>query len=251
MESRPGSRRRFLRLAGSATIVGVAGCTGAPEAEPTQTESPANGEQEEFPEGVSEEEFVSGPVPDPYRTAVSIGGEERDPDELQTKADVQFSEYDEALENAAHQPGRSCANCSEFIADKNGDRFGACAAVEGYIDGADWCTIWEELPEPEVPSDMTEDELATAAVPAEYQTATSQAGEERTPDDLLAQADVSFGESVEKIADGVAQPGMSCGNCAEFIPDKNGDGWGACAAVEGWIAVEDWCSAWESISEDL
>jgi len=23
--------------------------------------------------------------------------------------------------------------------DRNGDEFGACAEVEGYIDGADWC----------------------------------------------------------------------------------------------------------------
>lgn len=47
---------------------------------------------------------MSGPVPEPYQTAVSIGGETRNPDELQTKADVQFSEYDEALENAAINP---------------------------------------------------------------------------------------------------------------------------------------------------
>ncbi|MDQ2053916.1 MULTISPECIES: high-potential iron-sulfur protein [Halobellus] len=252
------SRRRFLQLAGSSAIVGAAGCAGTPEQESSPTE-PADDEDgdretdtdEELPEGVSADEFEHGPVPQEYRTADSIGGETRTPDELQIKADVQFSEYDEALENAAHQPGRCCANCSEYIADRNGDGFGACAAVEGYIGGADWCTIWEELPEPEVPEGMSEDELATAEVPTEYRTAISQAGEERDPDELLAQANVSFGESVEKIADGVAQPGMSCGNCAEFIPDKNGDGWGACAAVEGYIAVEDWCAAWEAVSEEL
>jgi hypothetical protein len=261
-----GSRRRFLQLAGSSAVVGVAGCMGSPEEEPSPTEPAGGGqgeddgeadedegedEHEEVPEGVSEEEFERGPVPTAYQTAVSIGGETRTPDELQTKADVQFSEYDEALENAAHEPGRCCANCEEYIADKNGDEFGACAAVEGYIDGADWCTIWEALPEPRVPEGLTEEELATAEVPAEYRTATSQAGETRDPDELFAQANVSFGESVEKISDGVAQPGMSCGNCAEFIPDENGDGWGACAAVEGYVAAEDWCSAWESVSEEL
>jgi hypothetical protein len=31
-------------------------------------------------------------------------------------------------------------------------------------------------------------------------------------------------ESVDAIAEGLGQPGQSCGNCAEFIPDKNGDG---------------------------
>ncbi|MFC7115795.1 high-potential iron-sulfur protein [Natronoarchaeum sp. GCM10025703] len=58
-------------------------------------------------------------------------------------------------------------------------------------------------------------------------------------------------ESVEAIAEGTAQPGQACGNCAEFIPDKNGDTWGACAAVEGYIAVEDWCVIWESIGEEV
>ncbi|MHB9286018.1 high-potential iron-sulfur protein [Halobacteriales archaeon Cl-PHB] len=246
------SRRRFLALATGAATVGLAGCTSGPSEEgesPTDTEP--GGEEEELPEGVSEEAFESGPVPEAYQMAVSIGGEKRDPDGLQPKDDVQFSEYDEATENAAHQPGRSCGNCSEYIADKNGDGFGACAAVEGYIDGADWCTIWEELPEPAVPDGMDEAELATAEVPEAYRTASSQAGEERDPAELLPQADVSFGESVEKIADGTAEPGTSCGNCAEYIPDKNGDGWGACAAVEGYIAVEDWCAEWESIGEVL
>jgi hypothetical protein len=249
MDSDTGTRRRFLQLAGTTAVVGVTGCTGDSESEEP---SPTEGDQdEELPEGVSEDEFEHGPVPQEYQTAVSIGGEQRRQDGLQTKADVQFLEYDDALETAAHQPGRCCANCDEFIADKNGDEFGACAVVEGYIDGGDWCTIWEELPEPEVPEGLSEDELATADVPTEYREATSQTGEQRNPDDLLAQENVSFGESVEKIKDGVAQPGMSCANCAEFIPDKNGDGWGACAAVEGYIATEDWCSVWESISEEL
>lgn len=246
------TRRRFILVASGVTTVGVAGCVGAPDDGGGPGSGPGDdGEGEERPEGVSREEFERGPVPSAYRTATSIGGEARDPAGLRTKAAVTFSEYDEALENAAHRPGRCCANCSEFIVDRNGDGFGACAAVEGYIDGADWCTLWEALPEPEVPAGMTADELATAEVPAEYRTASSQAGEERDPNDLLAQADVSFGESVEQIAEGVARPGMSCGNCAEFVPDMNGDGWGACAAVEGYIAVEDWCSRWESISEEL
>lgn len=245
------SRRNYL--VATVGIAALSGCTGG-NGDGETGDGEADGENEEhedLPEGVSEAEFETGPVPDVYLTATSIGGEKRNPDALQAKADVQFSEYEEALENDAHQPGRTCGNCHEYIVDQNGDGFGACAAVEGYIDAADWCVIWEDLTEPEVPSGMSEADLATAEVPSEYRTAMSQAGEERTPDDLLPQADVAFGESVERIAEETAQPGQSCGTCAEFIPDKNGDGWGACAAVEGYIAVEDWCSAWEKIAAEV
>lgn len=245
------SRRHYLAAAG---LAAVSGCVAAPDdgwSTPTATEPANDNEGEERPEGVSEEEFVSGPVPEPYRTASSIGGERREPEALQTKADVQFSAYDEALENSAHQPGRSCGNCHEYIADKDGDGFGACAAVEGYIDAADWCVIWEALPEPAVPEGLTEAELATEQVLEPYRTATSQAGEARDPAELLPQADVSFGESAEKIAEGVAGPGQSCATCAEYIPDRTGDGWGACAKVAGYIAPEDWCSVWESIGEAM
>lgn len=226
----------------------------AEEAEGAEAEEDGDAEEdedEELPEGVSREEFDHGPVPDVYTSATSIGGERRNPDALLTKSDVQFSEYDEALENAAHQPGRCCANCHEYIIDRNGDEFGACVAVEGYIDGADWCTVWEELPEPAVPEGLSEEELATAEVPEAYRTASSQGGEERIPDDLFTQKDVMLTESVDAIAEGTAPPGQSCGNCAEFIPDQNGDSWGACAKVEGYVAVEDWCTVWEHISEEL
>lgn len=110
------------------------------------------------------------------------------------------------------------------------------------IDGTEWCTIYEVLPEPEVPDGIAEEELATAEVPAEYRTANSQTGEERNPDELQSQEAVLLMESVEAIADGTGQPGQSCGSCAEFIPDQNGDTWGTCAKVEGYIPVEDWCS---------
>ena len=254
-----GSRRRFLRLTGTAAVVGIGGCVGGNgngedgddeeengDGEDDETE---NGEaEEELPEGVSEEEFVSGPVPEVYRTATSLGGEERG-ENLQTKERVRFAEYDDAQEDAAHQSGRCCANCADYIPDRNGDGFGACAEVEGYVGGEDWCSIWEELPEPEVPEGLTEDEIATAEVPEEYRTATSQGNEERDPDDLRTQEDVALRESVEAIAGGTSPPGRSCGNCADFIADKNGDGWGACAEVEGYIAVEDWCAVWERLGE--
>jgi len=235
------SRRNYL--VATVGIAALSGCLGDDDEE---------GEGgEDLPSGVSQEEFESGPVPEVYMSAMSLGGEQRDPDDLNTKADVSFAEYEGAQEHSAHEPGRCCANCGDYIPDKNGDEFGACAEVEGYIDGEDWCTIYEELPEPEVPEGMSEAELATAEVPAEYRTASSQAGEERDPDDLRSQEEVNLMESVEAIADDIAMPGQSCGNCAEFIPDKNGDTWGACAAVEGYVAVEDWCSIWEHVSEEL
>src|SRR6056297_619334 len=272
-----GSRRHYL--VATAGIAALSGCAGGPEddgdgadTEPSDDEDepddggePDDGDEpddeggeggegdgdEERPEGVSAEEFERGPVPELYASATSLGGERRDAADLFAKADVGFAEYDEASAESGHQPGHCCANCADFVPDKNGDGFGACAAVEGYVDGADWCTVYEGLPEPEVPEGLTADELATAEVPAAYRTAASQADEARTPDDLFTQTQVMLTESVEAVAEGSAAPGQSCGNCAEFIPDKNGDTWGACAAVEGYVAAEDWCAVWESVSEAL
>ena len=261
------SRRHYLvATVGIAALSGCGGDTGdetETTAPPTETELSTETEpeddddddddddDEERPEGVSEEEFVNGPVPDVYLSATSLANEQRDPDNLNAKADVAFSEYEEALENDAHQPGTCCGNCGDFIPDKNGDEFGACAEVDGYIDGADWCAIYEPLPEPAVPEGMAEADLATAEVPEPYRSADSQVGVTRNPDDLLTQENVRLMESVEAIADEIARPGQSCGNCAEYIPDKNGDGWGACARVEGYVAVEDWCAVWRSVSAEL
>lgn len=248
------SRRAYIvTTTGSAAwIAGLAGCVGGggePTPTETETEAEEQAEEAERPAGVSAEEFETGPVPAPYRTATSLGMEQRDPARLLAKADVGFAEYDEATENEAHRPGTCCANCADYIPDANGDTFGACAEVAGYVDGADWCTVYESLPEPEVPEGMTEADLATAAVPEAYRTAASQAGETRDPADLQTQAAVNLTESVEATAEGVAPPGRSCGNCAEYIPDTNGDGWGACAKVAGYVAVEDYCAIWEHVSE--
>ena len=240
------SRRNYL--VATVGLAALSGCVGGPD---DDEEGEEDEEDEELPEGVTAEEFESGPVPEVYVSATSLGNEQRNPDELQTKSAVTFSEYDEAQETGVHTAGTCCANCADYIPDKNGDEFGACAEVEGYIDGADWCTVYEELPEPEVPEGMAEDELATAEVPEEYRTASSQAGEQRDPEALSSHEEVNLMESVDAIADGVAPPGQSCGNCAEFIPDQNGDTWGACARVEGFIASEDWCSVWEHVSEEV
>ena len=70
-------------------------------------------------------------------------------------------------------------------------------------------------------------------VPAEYETATSLGGTERDPGALSAQADVNY----------QAEPsdGQQCSGCRYYIEDKNGDGVGACAIVEGTIEPEGWC----------
>ena len=110
----------------------------------------AGGEmEEELPEGVSEEEFESGPVPEEYQTATSQAGEVRDPDGLQTKEAVSFQEAADAAEGGFITPGPNCGNCAEYIPDVNGDGFGACAKVEGYIDPEDWCVLWESIEEAE------------------------------------------------------------------------------------------------------
>lgn len=257
----PWSRRHYL--VATVGIAALSGCTGGQdddddddsEAEPADGEDGERSDDgdagEERPDGVSQEQFDQGPVPEVYATAMSLGNEQRDPDDLFAKADVGFTEYDDAEGASGFRPGHCCANCADFIPDKNGDAFGACAEVEGYIDGADWCTVYEGLPEPVVPAGLTEAELATAEVPEAYRTASSIGGEVREPDDLFTQEQVSVTESVEAIAEGDAAPGQSCGNCAEFISDRNGDGWGACAKVEGYIAVEDWCTVWEHVTEEL
>lgn len=248
------SRRNYLvAAAGLAALSGCAGDTDEGDGNGDPDEEPGEGDDgdEELPEGVSAEEFESGPVPEVYLSATSLGGESRDPDGLSAKADVAFTEYEAARETDAHQPGTCCANCADYVPDENGDGFGACAEVEGYVGGDDWCVVYEELPEPTVPEGMSEADLATAAVPDRYRTASSQAGEERDPDDLRSQESVTLMESVAAIEDGVAPPGQSCGNCAEFVPDTNGDAWGACAKVEGYVAVEDWCAIWEPLSAEV
>jgi len=145
------TRRRVLRLGGSVAAIGIAGCLGGPTG---GTESPtptgdAEDEEEELPEGVSEEEFETGPVPEEYRTATSQAGEERDPDSLVTKESVQFQEAADAVEAGLVEEGRDCGNCEEFIPDQNGDGFGACAKVEGYVGAEDWCTLWEAIEDEE------------------------------------------------------------------------------------------------------
>jgi len=180
--NRSNTRRRFVRGAVGAAIVGLAGCgspgTGAEgttaggtteagtteggmteegtteggmteegTAEGGMTEGGDAEAEETPPAGVSEEQFVSGPVPPAYRTATSQAGEQRDPNNLQTKESVRYQEASDAESEELITPGPNCGNCAEFIPDENGDGFGACAKVEGYIAADNWCVLWESIEE--------------------------------------------------------------------------------------------------------
>lgn len=141
-------RRHYL--VATAGLAALSGCLGGTEdggRTDTTRSATETDDDEELPEGVSREQFEHGPVPEAYRTATSQGGKRRNEAELVPKADVQFSEYDEALGNGAHRPGRCCANCAEFVPDRDGDGWGACAKVEGYVAAEDWCSLWQHVTE--------------------------------------------------------------------------------------------------------
>jgi hypothetical protein len=70
-------------------------------------------------------------------------------------------------------------------------------------------------------------------VPAVYRTATNQGGAERDPDSLAPKSAVQYQTHPKN--------GQQCSGCAFYIPDKNGDGLGACTIVQGYIQPDAWC----------
>ena len=89
---------------------------------------------------------VHGCCAGPYRTARSQAGERRNPNQLARKEDMSFQGAEAAVEAGAVESGE---DCPEYIPGRNGDGFGACAKVEGYVDPADWCVLWESTAEHE------------------------------------------------------------------------------------------------------
>lgn len=73
-------------------------------------------------------------------------------------------------------------------------------------------------------------------VPEVYRTATSQGGTKRSSDALQPKNAVQY----------QTQPKNSqqCSGCMFYIPDKNGDGLGACSVVEGYIQPAAWCASY-------
>jgi nitrous oxide reductase accessory protein NosL len=82
----------------------------------------------------------------------------------------------------------------------------------------------------------------SADVPDQYRTATARNGQQRDPDALSAQADVNY----------QAQPkdGQRCSGCQFYVPDKNGDGTGACAIVAGTVEPDGWCVSYVAYEAD-
>lgn len=80
------------------------------------------------------------------------------------------------------------------------------------------------------------DDTPTDAVPSQYETATAIAGNRRDPDALATKDAVEYQSE--------PSDGKRCSGCAYYIPDKNDDGKGACAIVEGTIDPSGYCTSY-------
>lgn len=127
------NRRRILGLVSSASVLGLAGCTGGTDGN--------GGERQTRPPDWCIEEF-DVEVPPEERTAESIDGIQRDPDDLTAREDAAYQ---------CHPQGfQLCANCQYFIPSTSSEPIGACAIVEGRVRSQDWCALYEatdRLPE--------------------------------------------------------------------------------------------------------
>jgi hypothetical protein len=124
-------RRRFLQLASTASIGALVGCLGSGGG---HGETAAETRPDDW---CVEENNVE--VPDALRTAESIDGIERNPDELNTREEAQYQCYPQGYQ--------LCANCRFFIPGKpaeTGMGDGACAIVEGIVRSRDWCALYRE-----------------------------------------------------------------------------------------------------------
>jgi copper chaperone NosL len=75
-----------------------------------------------------------------------------------------------------------------------------------------------------------------SGVPSQYRTATAIGGVQRDPDALSTKDAVNYQDE--------PSDGEQCSNCQFYIEDRNGDGMGACAVVEGTIAPDAWCASY-------
>lgn len=72
-------------------------------------------------------------------------------------------------------------------------------------------------------------------VPGQYETATSQGGSTRDPENLQSKQSLQYQSEPDA--------GDQCSGCTFYIPDKNGDGLGARTVVEGKIEPPGWCQS--------
>jgi hypothetical protein len=70
-------------------------------------------------------------------------------------------------------------------------------------------------------------------VPSAYETATSLGGTARDPDSLSTKAAVDYRNE--------PSDGDRCSGCTFYVEDRNGDGLGACAIVEGNVDPDAYC----------
>lgn len=82
------------------------------------------------------------------------------------------------------------------------------------------------------------DPSLSGPVAEEYRTAEAIGGQRRDPDRLYSKSGVNYHRAVDD---------RQCANCAFYVPDKNGDGLGACAIVEGYVEPDGWCSVYERV----
>lgn len=129
-------RRRYLKYAGSALFVGLAGCAGdggtdTPTPTPTEPEAPSE-PNHEVPHPDDDT------LPESEATGEILAGGERSPGGQ--------SEKDGPSVQLQHIPNgkQHCGNCSLFVPDQNDDGFGACASVAGKIHSCDWCLLYTE-----------------------------------------------------------------------------------------------------------
>lgn len=78
-------------------------------------------------------------------------------------------------------------------------------------------------------------------VPEQYRTAESLSGTPRNPDSLQSKSASQYQSE--------PQGDQDCSNCTQYIPDKDGDGLGACALVEGKIEPAGWCALYSRYEE--
>jgi nitrous oxide reductase accessory protein NosL len=90
-------------------------------------------------------------------------------------------------------------------------------------------------------SSPTDTPTPSDVVPEEYRTAASLNDRQRDPDALSAKSDVNY----QSEPDG----GQQCSGCAYYIPDRNGDGVGACSIVEGNIEPSGYCVSYAAYDE--
>lgn len=122
------SRRQMLALTGGTSVAGLAGCV-------DMTDSEDDDADRRDPDWCVEQYDVE--IPDEERTAESIDGIQRDPEELSPRDEVGYQ---------CHPQGfQLCANCRYWIPAQtlSEETIGACAIVEGRVRSQDWCGLYD------------------------------------------------------------------------------------------------------------